>query len=50
MLAGVADDAERARPSRLIWRTDDTGTTCGLSGHFWAPVRQGGHDEHTVWS
>jgi hypothetical protein len=47
---GVANDAERARPIRLIWRTDDTGATWGLSGHFWATVRQGGHDEHTVWS
>jgi hypothetical protein len=46
----VANDAERARPSRLTWRTDDTGAICGLSGHFWAPVRQGGHDEHTVRS
>ena len=47
---GVANDAERARPSRLIWRTDDTGATWDLSGHFWATVRQGGQDEHTVWS
>jgi len=29
---GVANDAERARPSRLIWQTDDTGATCDLSG------------------
>ena len=46
----MANDAQRARPSRLIWRTDDTGATWDLSGHFWATVRQGGHDEHTVWS
>jgi hypothetical protein len=46
----VANDAERARPGRLIWRTDDTGARWDLSGHFWATVRQGGRDEHTVWS
>lgn len=28
----MANDAERARPSRLIWQTDDTGATCDLSG------------------
>jgi hypothetical protein len=29
---------------------DDTGATCDLSGHFWATVRQGEQDGHTVWS
>ena len=28
----MANDAERARPSRLTWQTNDTGATCDLSG------------------
>ena len=45
---GVVKRGRRA--GHVIWRTDDTGATWDLSGHFGATVRQGGHDEHTVWS
>jgi len=37
-------------PDRLIWRPDDTGVICDLSGHFWATVCRGEQNEHVVWS
>ena len=46
----MAEGEESARLGRLVWQTDDSVTSCDLSGHFWAVVQPAEQAGHVVWS
>jgi len=46
----VTEEAELARPGRLVWQTDNNGAVTDLAGHFWAMVSQGEQAGQVVWS
>lgn len=46
----MAGKSQGDRPTPLVWEATEDGTSCDLSGHFWAVIRRSVSDNHVVWS